>query len=209
MTASQPSDPGLRYLRVANSLRTDIVGGQHTPGERLPRQHDLAKHYGVAFSTLKQALDLLEREGYVRRKAGMGTYATIPEEKSPTALVVDDDKAIRDVFKKSLAATGWRSVEAQSGEVALVELQQRSFEVIFLDLFMHGMNGVETFREIRAADPNANVVIATAYPDSDLMAEALEIGPFAVMRKPFTMNQLHTVLRHAARPLSPQPGGWT
>ena len=146
----------------------------------------------------KQALDLLEREGYVRRKVGMGTYATIPEETSPTALVVDDDKAVRDVFTKSLAATGWRSVEAQSGEAALVELQQRRFDVIFLDLFMHGMNGAQTFREIRAADPEANVVIATAYPDSDLMAEALQIGPFAVMRKPFTLSQLHTVLKHAA-----------
>ena len=59
---------------------------------------------------------------------------------------------------------------------------------------MPGMNGAETFREIRRAYPTAKVVIITADPNSDLMAEALDVGPFAVMRKPFTLDELRVVL---------------
>ena len=79
--------------------------------------------------------------------------------------------------------------------MALEKLKAQRFDVIFLDLAMPGMNGAETFREIRRAHPAAKVVIITADPNSDLMAKALDVGPFAVMRKPFTLDELRVVLR--------------
>ena len=59
---------------------------------------------------------------------------------------------------------------------------------------MPEINGPQLFREIRRHDPDVDVVIITGYPDSALMAEALEIGPFAVMKKPFTLDDLRAVL---------------
>ena len=131
----------LRYVRVANALREAICDGTYQPGERLPRQHDLASGYNVAFRTLKQALDLLELEGYVVRKVGQGTYAAIPEDRSKTALVVDDDEEIRVLFSRALAASGWKMVAARSGIAALERLQEQRFDLIFIDLVMPEMDG--------------------------------------------------------------------
>lgn len=184
----------MRYLTVANSLREQILQGTYAPGARMPGQHDMAKANGVSFATLKSALDVLEEEGYVRRKAGQGTYAALPEEHTPIALVVDDDRGFREFFKEALKASGWRSLDAESGTGALGLLAEKSFALVFLDMIMPGMNGAETFREIRKVAPDVEVVIVTGYPDSSIMFEALQVGPFAVMRKPFTLDQLDHVL---------------
>jgi CheY-like chemotaxis protein len=198
MTFSPYDNLGLRYLRVANALRKKMQDGVYQPGEQLPKQHDLARDHNVSFNTLKQALDLLEREGYVVRKVGQGTYAALPVDHTPIALVVDDDSNIRELLARALARHGWRSTVAQGGEAALEQLQGQRFNLVFLDLMMPGMNGAETFREIRQIDPVANVVIITAYPDSALMSEALQVGPFAVMRKPFSLEELRVVLGQGA-----------
>ena len=184
----------LRYIIVADTIRQKILDGVYLPGERLPRQHDLAKEHGVAFNTLKQALDLLSGEGYIIRKVSQGTYAALPEPQVPTALVVDDDPNIRTILTRALRNYKWKPTAVDSGEAALVKLQEQSFDLIFLDLMMAGMNGAETFQEIRRIDPSAQVVIITGYPDSDMMAAAMETGPFAVMLKPFSLTQLRSFL---------------
>ena len=203
MTPSHDESLDLRYLRVANSLRQKVRNGVYQPGERLPRQHDLAREHNVSFVTLKNTLDILEREGYVVRKVGQGTYAALPQEQTRVALVVDDDEGIRRLFPRALANYAWNSIVAESGQVALEKLKAQRFDVIFLDLAMPGMNGAETFREIRRAYPTAKVVIITADPYSDLMAEALDVGPFAVMRKPFTLDELRVVLGSVVSDLEP------
>lgn len=194
MATIRSGETGWRYLAVANSLREQILHGKYQPGERLPRQHDMAKANGVSFVTLKRALDMLEEEGYVRRKAGQGTYVALPEDLSPLALVVDDDSGFREFLKEALKASGWRSLDADSGTMALEMLANHSFDRIFLDMLMPGMNGAETFREIRQIAPHVEVVIVTGYPDSNIIFDALQVGPFAVMRKPFTLDQLGHVL---------------
>ena len=198
MASFPDPNPGLRYLKVANSLRTRILEGDYQPGECLPRQHDLAKEHNVSFITLKYALDILEREGYVVRKVGRGTYASLPEEYQPVALVVDDDEVIRDLLSRALANSGWKAVAAESGWAALERLNERRFDLIFLDLVMPRMDGPHTFREIRKVDPEANVMIVTAYPNSALMYEALQVGPFGMMKKPFTLDELDRVLGYVA-----------
>lgn len=184
----------LRYIKVADALRQSIIDGVYAPGERLPKQHELAKLHGVAFNTLKQALDLLSSEGYILRKVGQGTYASLPEDGFPTALVVDDEPEIRQLLVRALENLQWKGFAVESGEAALEVLKNRSFDLILLDLSMAGMNGAETFKRIRERDPSAEVAIVTGYPDSRLMAAALETGPFAVMSKPFTLDELRNLL---------------
>ncbi len=183
-----------RYESVANSIRQEILDGVYVPGDQRPRQHDLAKQHNVAFNTLKQALDLLSVEGYIVRKAGKGTYAALPTNGVPTALVVDDDDQIREVLTRALEAHQWQAVAVPSGEAALSTLEDRSFDLIFLDLIMAGINGAQTFQEIRRRDPSAQVVIVTGFPESGMMVEALQTGPFAIMLKPFDLKHLHSVL---------------
>ncbi len=198
MTSSNNDGPGLRYIRVANALRQKIVEGEYQPGELLPRQHDLASDFDVAYATLKRALDILEDEGYLVRKVGQGTYAALPEVHKPVALVVDDDDGVRQGLMAALNQLGWDTVPAESGEVGLEKYREGKYDLVFLDLMMPGMNGAETFGEVRKIDSMANVVITTGYPDSAIMADALKVGTFSVMMKPFGVADIQAVIDRVA-----------
>ena len=162
MESSEYEHLGLRYLRVADSIRRMVLEVVYQPGDRMPRQHDLAKEHNVAFGTLKQALDLIERDGYVVRNVGTGTYASLPEKITPSALVVDDEQSFCEIALKFLTRCDWRGTAVDSGEGALEKLKNEHFDLIMLDLVMPGMNGAETFRGIRKVDPEGPVVIITA-----------------------------------------------
>jgi GntR family transcriptional regulator len=67
-----------RYHQIAQTLRERIVGGGHGPGKRLDNQRSLAREFGVTLMTLRQALDLLERDGLIARRHGLGTFVARP-----------------------------------------------------------------------------------------------------------------------------------
>lgn len=67
-----------RYHRIAESLRERIRGGRLVPGTRLDNQRALAKSFGVTLMTLRQALELLERENLIARRHGLGTFVAAP-----------------------------------------------------------------------------------------------------------------------------------
>ncbi len=67
-----------RYLQIAQTLRERIASAGHGPGERLDNQRSLAREFGVTLMTLRQALDLLERDGLIARRHGLGTFTARP-----------------------------------------------------------------------------------------------------------------------------------
>src|SRR3989441_3731962 len=67
-----------RYHRIAESLRDRIHAGRLTPGTRLDNQRQLAKSFGVTLMTLRQALEVLERENLIARRHGLGTFVAAP-----------------------------------------------------------------------------------------------------------------------------------
>ncbi len=79
---------------------------------------------------------------------------------------------------------------AYSGKEAIQAAAQADYDFIFLDLKMPEMNGVETFKEIKKLTLRAIVVIVTAYPDSELLSEAMRLGPLTVILKPFDLNEI-------------------
>jgi GntR family transcriptional regulator len=69
---------GPRYHRIAETLRERIRGGDLRPGARLDNQRQLARTFGVTLMTLRQALELLEREKLITRRHGLGTFVAAP-----------------------------------------------------------------------------------------------------------------------------------
>lgn len=67
-----------RYVRIAEILRARIQQGELVAGERLPNQRRLAREFGVTLMTLRQALEILEREDLIRRQHGLGTFVAAP-----------------------------------------------------------------------------------------------------------------------------------
>lgn len=82
---------------------------------------------------------------------------------SKRILVVDDDEAIRKSFLLALEDTGYLVDAAESGELALEMTEKTAYDLIFLDIKMPGLNGVETLRRLREAGLTAPIYFVTAF----------------------------------------------
>ncbi len=103
----------------------------------------------------------------------------------PTALVVDDDEAVRVITCAFLREAGYRVLEAASGAVALALLQVSGpIDVLVTDLVMPSMDGLQLSHAVRAARPGLPAVLLTGYADEH------DISDETVVRKPFTSTEL-------------------
>ncbi|HJX70035.1 MAG TPA: response regulator [Dehalococcoidia bacterium] len=100
-------------------------------------------------------------------------------------LVVDDEPVIVHLFNETLSKYGYQVTAILNSSEALKLITAQKFDLIFLDLAMPEIDGSELFRQIRQTDNRIPVAIITGYPDSELMAKAMQHGPFMVMKKPF------------------------
>jgi DNA-binding NtrC family response regulator len=113
-------------------------------------------------------------------------------------LVVDDERPTRLLMEKELPRAGCAVASAESGEAALEQLRARDFDVVLLDLKMPGIGGMEALRRIREAGAAAEVVILTGHPDVSGAIEAMKLGAFDYLVKPFKLAEVEVVLRRAA-----------
>ena len=105
-------------------------------------------------------------------------------------LVVDDESQICELYTRALDRKKYAVDMAFSGPEAISAATKTTYDFIFLDLKMPGMNGVETFREIRKLNLRTLVAIVTAYPDSELLVEAMKLGPITVILKPLDLSEI-------------------
>jgi len=117
----------------------------------------------------------------------------IPKEKK--VLVVDNDEVICDLLKNIISSDGHRVVAVQNGVEAIKWIKISTFDLVFLDLAMPDISGVEVLKQIKEINSNLPVVIITGYPDSELMDQVLELGSISVVKKPFTKNQISSVIK--------------
>jgi CheY-like chemotaxis protein len=107
-------------------------------------------------------------------------------------MLVDDNKAFLDSTKDVLEDKGYTVVTAESGEKAVALLKEQDFDVVIMDIKMPGMNGVESFIEMKNIKPGVAVIMVTAYSIDSLLQKAFDEGACAVMKKPLNMNALFT-----------------
>ncbi len=113
-------------------------------------------------------------------------------------LVIDDDEAIRKVFLLALEETDFQVDTAPSGQKGVEIAKEQKYDLIYLDLKMPGMNGVETLAKLRAIDPDVPIYIITAFYGEFLeeLNQAKREGlAFEIMKKPLTMEQLVTLTK--------------
>jgi two-component system response regulator HydG len=109
-------------------------------------------------------------------------------------LVVDDLKSSRLTLGGILEDEGHNVVLAENGYQAIEAAKQVPFDLVFMDIKMPGINGVQTFREVKKTNPHAAVIMMTAYSVEDLVREALEEGAYAVVYKPFDMEHVVSII---------------
>ncbi len=109
-------------------------------------------------------------------------------------LIVDDDRDLAESLADVLEARGYAVELAASGEEGVARFRQRDFDLVFTDVKLPGMNGVESFFAFRKIKPDAKVVMMTGFSVEQLLVQAIENGALAVLHKPFAIPDILAVL---------------
>lgn len=114
-------------------------------------------------------------------------------------LLVDDSGTARKLMARILARSQFRIElqEAASGEEALARARRNRFDVIFCDLNMPGIDGVETAGSLLQVNPDAQIVIVSTEQQSRMVRSAQFVGAFAFLKKPFNASDVDAVLHDA------------
>jgi DNA-binding NtrC family response regulator len=119
-------------------------------------------------------------------------------EKLPISiLIVDDEKNIRELLRDELASTMTHVAVADSGPAALAELERTDYDVLLLDLTMPEMDGMEVLKKLKSLDSAAEVIIVTANATVLTAVEAMKLGAYDYLMKPFRIAELVPVIEKA------------
>ena len=112
-------------------------------------------------------------------------------------LVVDDEKNLTLAMRRLLSAEGYSTQTAGSGGEALEVVKEKDYDLIFLDVNMPEMNGLETFKKLKKVTPKSAVIMITGYGKTlkTLVEEAMGLGVRKVIDKPFKINQITEAIR--------------
>jgi CheY-like chemotaxis protein len=115
----------------------------------------------------------------------------------PRVLVVDDDPVIGKSFNRVLSNKGYAVITASDGEEALRKLDSEHYDLVFTDINMPGMDGLEVTQRIKANQPWMPVVIITGYGTEENVTQAGEAGVAAFLRKPLTPDMIEDSVKMA------------
>jgi two-component system, NtrC family, response regulator AtoC len=107
-----------------------------------------------------------------------------------SVLIVDDERTLARAVKAFLTEAGYETELAGDGEKAMELLQSLRPDVVFADVRLPGMSGIDLLRRIREFDPAISVVIMTAYGTIEGAVEAVKLGAFDYMKKPVDLEEL-------------------
>ncbi|MDM8517063.1 response regulator [Desulfobacterales bacterium HSG16] len=116
---------------------------------------------------------------------------------TPTILVVDDEQDIREGSARILKKIGLPVLTASRGEDALEIIKKEKISILFLDLKMPGMDGMEVFGHVREIDPSILVIIITGFATVETAIKAMKDGAYDFIPKPFEPDQLRIVVNRA------------
>jgi len=109
-------------------------------------------------------------------------------------LIIDDNVSLLKTMSFILLRKGYDVTMTLSGIEAVKLSRTSSFDLIFTDVIMPGIDGVETFRRIRKYRPDALVVMMTAYAVDDLIQQAISEGAYGVINKPLDIEKVISLI---------------
>jgi two-component system response regulator PilR (NtrC family) len=116
---------------------------------------------------------------------------------STRVLIIDDEESIRDFLSLLFAEEGYAVTTTDSVGGARQELERSSFDLILCDILMPDGSGLDLLQEIVADDPRAAVIMMTAYTSTKSAIEAMKLGAYDYISKPFDVEELKVVAQRA------------
>jgi DNA-binding NtrC family response regulator len=112
-------------------------------------------------------------------------------------LIIDDEESIRDSVGQVLEKEGYEVLSAVSGQEGLALFGQKAFQVVFLDLKLPGIKGLDVLSRLKGTSPETPVIIITGYATIESAVEAMKRGAFDYLTKPFTPEEVRITTRKA------------
>ena len=112
-------------------------------------------------------------------------------------LVVDDEPGMRSLLGRVLAKSGYSVNAFEKGADALESINSEDYDLAILDIEMPSMNGIELLKKIKIKDPSLSVVMITAYGSLQSAVEAMRLGAYDYLSKPFEMEEIKHVVGKA------------
>ncbi len=112
-------------------------------------------------------------------------------------LIVDDDLQIRDLLSASLAPLGYKISSVSDGTQALERITAERFNLVLLDLMLPGIGGMSILKHIRDQATETEVIVLTAHPLIENTVEALRLGAYDYLTKPFQINTIRSAVKRA------------
>jgi DNA-binding NtrC family response regulator len=132
------------------------------------------------------------------RKSTQGIEgATMPEAKLGRLLIVDDEVELANALCETLAEQGYATRETNSAAAGLKELEKYDFDLLLSDLMMPGMDGIQLLRKALEIDPNLVGIIMTGQGTIPSAVEAMKVGAFDYVLKPFNLQSMLPILARA------------
>ena len=118
---------------------------------------------------------------------------------SAHVLVADDEALILSSLRGVLLQEGFEVTVASSGEQAWQHFVKARPDVVLLDLILGDITGIEVLRRIRQLSPETKVILISAHATLEQAVEAMKLGGYDFIRKPFELEEIVTTVRNAAR----------
>jgi two-component system, NtrC family, nitrogen regulation response regulator NtrX len=114
-------------------------------------------------------------------------------------LVVDDEGGVRSSLAGILGDEGYVVETVESGEACLVSLETRRFDLLLLDVWLPGMDGLETLERARHLDPEMSVIVMSGHGNIETAVKAVRVGAQDFVEKPLSLDKTLLVVRNALR----------
>ena len=112
-------------------------------------------------------------------------------------LIVDDERSMRDVLSIMLKRAGYGVTVASDGEEAIAHIDKELFDLVITDLKMPKAGGLEVLKAVKESSPESVVLIITAYASTESAVEAMKLGAYDYLTKPFQVDEVQLIIRNA------------
>jgi len=112
-------------------------------------------------------------------------------------LVVDDEKSMRDLLSITLEKEGYDVVTAAGGEAAIEALRRDATDAVITDLRMPKVDGLQVLRAAKEISPDMAVIVITAVASTETAVEAMKLGAYDYITKPFKLDEVSLIVRNA------------
>ena len=120
-------------------------------------------------------------------------------EKRANILIVDDNISLAKTMSLILKRKGYEATTAPDGLAAIKRIKERPFDLIFMDIKMPLMDGVQIYRKIKKIRPETIVIMMTAYAVENLVAQALKEGAYGIIYKPLDIEKMISLIEKSRK----------